>query len=265
MIDYKRTAEYFMNNSVYVFTTDIDFAPEWAIKETINVFKQFEVPLTPFITHPSEAIVKEYRSKDKQRYVCLHPWFGSGLQGETFVDVMNTMIHLWPAARGIRTHGFDYTSKMKKKFFKNMLKYDSSPCLFLQPYCTPLRDCSGLTLFPVWWEDDVHLSKALPFEKEIIEKDLTIPGLKVINTHPILFTLNIPDKASARRIRIYQDKGTGKWGKTLMRSIDEDKWMDYVYKGMGVQRFLTQLIQYLKQNNATLAYLDDVYKSLEQI
>ena len=264
MIDYKRTAEYFMKNSVYVFTTDIDFAPEWAIAETINVFKQLEVPLTPFITHPSDAIKKEYRSKKKQRYVCLHPWLKSRMHGETFFEIMNTMSLLWPPAKGIRTHGFYYTSKIKKTFFNGGLKYDSSPCLFLQPYSTPLRDCSGLTMFPVWWEDDVHISKRLPLEKKTIEKELAVPGLKIINTHPIIFAMNSADKESSYGIKLYKDKGTGKWGKTLMHSIDEDKWMDYVYKSMGVQRFLTQLIQYLKQNNATFAYLDDVYQSLQR-
>lgn len=265
MLDFKRIAEHFMKNSVYVFTTDIDFAPEWAIEETIDVFKRLRVPLTTFITHPSEAINKEYGSKEKQRYVGLHPWFSSILQGKTFFEVMNTMSLLWPPAIGVRTHGFHYTSKIKKTFFKHGLKYDSSPCLFLQPYSTPLRDCSGLTLFPVWWEDDVHISKALPLEMKSIEKELVIPGLKIINMHPILFAMNSADKSTIFGIQVYQDKEAGKWCKTVMSTIDDDKWMDYVYKGIGVQTFITQLIEYLKQNNATIAYLDDVYKSLEQI
>lgn len=252
-----------MKNSVYVFTTDIDFAPEWAIEETINAFKKFEVPLTPFITHPSGAINKEYGSKEKQRYVGLHPWIDGHVQGETFFDVMKTMCILWPPAIGVRTHGFHYTSKIKNMFSKFKFEYDSSPCLFLQPYCTPLRDCSGLTTFPVWWEDDVHISKGLSLEKKTIEKELAIPGLKIINTHPMLFAMNSADKESIFGIKIYQDE-TRKWRKTLMRTIDNDKWMDYVYKGIGVQSFITQLIQYLKQNNANFAYLDDVYKSLQK-
>jgi len=260
MLDYKRIAEYFMKNSVYVFTTDIDFAPEWAIEETLTFFKKQNIPLTPFITHPSETINREYGSKEKQRYVCLHPWIEGRMQGETFFDVMKTMCILWPPGIGIRTHGFHYTSKIKNMFYKNSFEYDSSPCLFLQPYCTPLRDCSGLTLFPVWWEDDIHISKGLSFEKEAIDKELAIPGLKIINTHPILFAMNSAGNNSSFGIKTYRDE-EAKWCKTVMRSIDENKWRDYIYKGNGVRSFITQLIQFLKQNNATFAYLDDVYKS----
>lgn len=262
MLDYKRIAEHFMKKSIFVFTTDIDFAPEWAIEETIKFFKDFDVPLTPFITHPSEAINKEYGSKEKQRYVGLHPWIEGRVQGETFFDVMKTMCLLWPPAIGIRTHGFHYTSKIKNMFYKFKLEYDSSPCLFLQPYCTPLRDCSGLTLFPVWWEDDVHMSKGLPFEKATIDKELAIPGLKIITIHPMLFAMNSADKNKSIGIKIYRGADE-KWCTTVMRSINGSKWRDYIYKGNGVQSFITQLIQHIKQNNEPFAYLDDVYKSLQ--
>lgn len=264
MLDFKRIAEYFMKNSIYVFTTDIDFAPEWAIEETITFFKNRDVPLTPFITHPSEVIIKEYGSKDKQRYVGLHPWFRSNVHGATGREVIECVKTLWPIARAIRGHGFFTKSKFEYIYSKIGIKYDSTLCLFLQPYCTPLRSCYGLVKFPVWWEDDVAMDVRPPFTMDTVISELAIPGLKIINVHPLYFALNLANSEIAE-IRLYHMDDTKLWVKTKTVHIDQNRWQDYIFNGDGVQTFITQLIAYLKQNGATFAYLDDVYKSLEKL
>jgi len=266
MLDFKRTAEYFMKNSIYVFTTDIDFAPEWAIEETIDFFKRVEVPLTPFITHPSPVIIKEYGSKEKQRYVGLHPWFRSRMHGETGREVIENIRKLWPVSRAIRPHGFFTKSKYDFAYLNMGIRYDSSPCLFLQPYCMPLRSCSGLIKFPVWWEDDIAMKyvKRKFLRVDTIIDNLVIPGLKIVNVHPLYFALNLANVEIAE-IKLYRMADTNLWMRTVTKHIDSDRWRDYIFKGEGVQTFITQLIQYLKRNNATFDYLDDVYKSLSKM
>lgn len=263
MIDYKRTAEYFMKNSVYAFTTDIDFAPEWAIRETLKVFRDLEIPLTPFITHKSKAIKEYYGAPEKRRYVGIHPWINSTYQGECFNEVVRNLLQIWPEARTLRVHGYKTKSKLDRAFTRMGAKYESNICLCLQPYCTPLRHCSGTARFPVWWEDDVHMRLKSPLKLNTILEQLEIPGMKIINFHPILFTLNaIKEEGNV----LYYDSITKLWMRTRVPMIeDERKWRDHIYKGSGVQQFIKELIEYIKSNNHKVMYLDDLYESLKRM
>ena len=51
--------EYFHQNTVFCFTSDIDWAPEWAIKYMLDFFEKKNIPLTLFITHDSPIIKKK--------------------------------------------------------------------------------------------------------------------------------------------------------------------------------------------------------------
>ena len=82
---------FFQKKSFFVFTSDIDWAPEWAIRKTLDIFKSFDIPLTPFITHESEVIKREYANVEKSRYVGLHPNF---LPNSRLFDVGNKIVDM---------------------------------------------------------------------------------------------------------------------------------------------------------------------------
>ena len=85
------------------FTSDIDWASEFAIEKSISFFRDANVPITYFLTHPSAAI---QRSLDRGEIRAgLHPNFmPDSSQGASYDEVMDYCFKLLPGARGFRSH-----------------------------------------------------------------------------------------------------------------------------------------------------------------
>lgn len=255
MLDFKRIAEYFQKHSVYVFTADVDFAPEWAIQETIDIFGKCNVPLTFFITHPSKAIKKAYGTKEKARHVGIHPWFSiPTMQGSKKKEIIRNLIAIWPYIRCFRSHGFYEEYKICRLLYFKGFKYDSNLCLFLQPYCTPLKHCTGLVRFPVWWEDDIHMMTKLPFKLNSIREEIAIPGLKIFNFHP----LHLATNALGEETMTYDYM-------SIKKPYSNEEWREHVFGGDGAKTFFYELWDHLKKENARVLYLDDLYVGLKSV
>ena len=52
----------FEDGPVFCFTSDLEWSPEWAVQELLQVFANYGTPLTPFVTHSSAAIQERYSS-----------------------------------------------------------------------------------------------------------------------------------------------------------------------------------------------------------
>src|SRR5262245_51696430 len=90
---------------VFVFTTDIDWAPEWAIQEMLRLFDHEQMPLTPFLTHDSAALRARYGTPSMRARAGLHPNFLPGSShGERPEQVIDSVCRLWPEAHGFRSH-----------------------------------------------------------------------------------------------------------------------------------------------------------------
>jgi len=226
MINIKNVCEYFFSESIYCFTSDLDWAPECDTQDTVDIFKELGLPLTIFVTHHSEVVNKTY--KDCREHVGIHPNFRSNsTHGTNAIEQLNHCQGLWPEARYLRTHSTYDTFPLSLEMVKRGFKYDSSLCLFLQPYCTPLRHCSGLVRFPIFWEDDVHAMKGIDFQLVKILESLNLPGLKIFNFHPTnLFSSNAI---------------------------------------LGNVAFLRELAEYVQSNHCKVMYLDDLYSLLGTI
>lgn len=241
-----------LERPVFCFTSDIEWSPESAISEMISFFDERGVPLTPFLTHDSPAITRRYASTELRRHVGVHPNFlPESTHGGTQAEVIAHMRKLWPEAVSYRSHCFFDHTRLSTDMRRAGFKFDSNLLLFLQPHCQPFRHISGLLRFPVFWEDDVHFDQGLPFELESIREQLDRPGLKVFNTHPFLFALNVPTTA------YYQEhKGLYTQG---------DSWRESAFKGAGVRTLLDLVISHIARRGYTTAYLYDVYASAAEI
>jgi len=60
---------------IICFTIDLDWAKEPLIEKTLAIFKEYDIPVTPFITHHSKVIEAHY--KDKPIQEGMHPNFWS--------------------------------------------------------------------------------------------------------------------------------------------------------------------------------------------
>ena len=186
MINFKEVNRYFFSESIYCFTTDIDWASELAVLSMLDIFNEYKIPLTPFITHSSEVISDAY--KNLSEHVGLHPNFlPNSTQVEVDKNVIDFCVKLWPCSKFYRAHAFFDSYPNVLRFKKKGFEYDSNSIEFLRPYCSPYRHGSGLIRFPVFWEDDVFRHNGFKFKISSIIGELQTPGLKVFNFHPTLF------------------------------------------------------------------------------
>lgn len=161
--------------ATYCFTSDTDWAPEPAIENLLNLFEEWEVPLTPFITHPSPAIEEHYR--DRPFNVGLHPNFlANSTHGKSESEVIDRVIKLWPEARCFRCHAYFGHAQMMREFLRRGFVYDSNICLQMQRDIQPLVHWTGIVRFPTFYEDDMPANG-------LIERAHT-SGLKIFNFHP---------------------------------------------------------------------------------
>jgi hypothetical protein len=236
---------------IFCFTFDAEWAPEWAISDLLSFFRDRALPLTPFLTHSSAVFNEHYDKPEMRRHVGLHPNFlPNSSHGGSREQVIDTVFKLWPEAVSFRSHCFYEDSQTVLALRDRGIRYDSNICLFLQPNCVPLLHHSGLVRFPVFWEDDVHFTRGLPFEFDSFREYFEGPGLKVINVHPLLFALNVPTLefyAAHKYLNAHPDPEAGRRAS---------------FPGAGTRTFLHAFAEHILKTNARAAYLDDLYRSL---
>jgi hypothetical protein len=130
--------------------------------------------------------------------------------------------------------------------------FDSNLCLFLQPHCVPLFHASGMLRFPVYWEDDIHYQKKLSFSLEELKSHLDIPGLKVINIHPLNFALNIADIDYYNSHKYLYD----------CREVSF-AWKQFVCKARGTRSLVQDLIDYCRKKGHIFMYMSDIYQKIK--
>jgi ubiquinone/menaquinone biosynthesis C-methylase UbiE len=243
----------FQDESVFCFTSDLEWTPEWAVSELFNFFDEARVPVTPFLTHDSNVVRERFDVEGKRAKVGLHPNFlPSSTHGATPLEVIDYVQRLWPEAISFRAHNFFDNTHITDEFCRRGFRYDSNLCLFLQPNCVPLWHNSGMLRFPVFWEDDIHFSKDLSFDLHVIEAHLQGPGLKLFNVHPLHFALNTPNRAYYAA------------NKHLYNNHDAQAWRDFVFPGRGTRTFVEDLINHVKSSSYKTAYLHDLFLQISK-
>lgn len=80
-------------------TKDIDWPPEEATKDTLNIFEKYEIKCTLFYTHDSEAIKKCNRDLFE---IAIHPNYNKNLfqnNGDLPLKKINYLLEVFPEAR----------------------------------------------------------------------------------------------------------------------------------------------------------------------
>jgi SAM-dependent methyltransferase len=236
----------YLSEPVFAFTCDLDWAPEEATAELLALLDEYSVPLTPFVTHHSPSVQRRFDSPDFRPRVGLHPnFFIQSTHGVNETEVLDTACSIWPEAKGFRAHGFFDNANLTLAVRDRGFQWDSNLLLLLQEGLVPLAHFSGLVRFPVFWDDFVHVHKRLPFDLSETAPLFTTPGLKVINTHPLLVALNTPSPEHYAR-----SKGG---------SLEHGR-----FDGAGVGTLLRQLLDFVQDRSFRTAYLQDLFVEYDE-
>ncbi|MDP9265638.1 MAG: hypothetical protein M3O91_05905 [Chloroflexota bacterium] len=241
---------YTLETSPLCFTTDIEWAPDWAIRDLYELADEHGVPLTPFLTHRSEYLLSRLGMREvvSSANVGVHPNFLPGsTHGATVDEVIATTKALWPAAVSFRSHCFYDDTRMLRKMADAGFRYDSNLFAFLQPMLAPLRTVAGTVRLPVFWEDDVHSGNALPWDADALRAAFETPGLKIVNVHPLRVALNVPDE------------GFAEFHRPLGSAVDVDARSER-HPGKGTRTFLAELFAYASSGGQRAVRLHDLYE-----
>ena len=247
-----RMDKFFHKNSVFCFTSDVDWAPESAIAKTIDVFKRLDLPATFFVTHQSKVISREFRGRNER--VGVHPNFLHGsTHGDTIEDQVKTARELWPGAKAFRAHAYYDNTLVLRAMYASGFEYDSNSFEFMQPYISPLLHHTGLVRFPVFWEDDIH-GEGHEFRLSEIRGNLEKPGLKVFNFHPLWVSLNIPSVESYRKNKFLAG------AEHRADAVIDGR----AFVGRGALTFLEEVAAYISKRKRSVALLNDLYEQVLQ-
>ncbi|MCV9937018.1 hypothetical protein OIU35_11650 [Boseaceae bacterium BT-24-1] len=230
-------AEFYNLNgfSSYAMTADIDWAPDYAVADMLEIFSEFGVKITCYATHRSTLL----RGTTPEVEVGLHPDYTRPHPKDGFRPKLLELKDMFPDAVGVRSHRNFFGQNTAHLAAEAGLRYDSSVLLWRQPFCQIYQDQWGLYRLPYCWEDGIQADMRLPWTLDIVPT--TTPGLKIFNIHPIFIYLNCPNDDYRRAIvKDYKDLTQAP------RAAIEPQRFD----GYGARRFLVDLLTELKATGA---------------
>lgn len=229
-------------NSVFL-TTDIDWAPDFAVEELFNLVQEFDFKLTAFATHKSTVMQKSNGLVE----VGLHPDNTRPDKEFGFSKKIEDLKSMYPESVGLRCHRNFFGNNIGDLAKRAGLKYDASTLLWLQPFCSAFEDYNNLIRMSYYWEDGIHCDKNLAYDVNKIK--LHTPGLKILNVHPILIYLNAPNDQYRKDVtKNYSDLTTANYT-DITNSI---------YKGYGIKNFYLDILTYLKLQKVNTHFLREL-------
>lgn len=175
-----------------VFTSDIDWAPDEVVADTIELFEEYGVKCTFFTTHYSDILL---RSNKDLFEIGLHPNFNpiiEGLSTKKIDAIIDELLDIHPEAKGVRSHSMLQSTHILQKFADKKFIYDANHFLPYHKNLKPFMLWNGMVRIPYNWEDDVHWAYGHTFEDS--KMDLADEGLVIFNFHPIHIFLNTESK-----------------------------------------------------------------------
>jgi len=213
-----------------VLTFDMDWAPDFVMKETIELLINHRCKSTWFVTHNTKLLSKMREYPDLFE-LGIHPNFmPESSHGSNFQQVMQTVMKIVPEAKSVRSHALFYCHYLLDIYLQYGIKYDSSISLNLDPFIIPIKvhtKNGSLVRIPFYWADCIE-----PFGSKYFLND---SGLKIFVFHPIHVFLNSINSLSYELIKKkYND----------ISQCPEKFARLYVSSKKGIRDILEDLIQY---------------------
>jgi hypothetical protein len=171
-----------------LFTSDIDWAPEAVIADTIELFNKYNVKCTFFCTHQS-SVIDSIRA-DKNFELGIHPNFLPLMnqQQGTIQEAIEKVLEIVPNAKGVRSHSLVQSTPLFYIFKDYGLQYEANTILPYRNDIIPYKLWNGLVKVLHNFEDDVHFMYNYSFTDTKINTFKN--PLNVFCIHPIHIFLN---------------------------------------------------------------------------
>ncbi len=161
---------------------DVDWAPDPVLAYVVDLIARAGVSATLFATHHTPVLTELGPPTFE---VGLHPNFDRGADLDAPLHELKAA---YPGARGARSHGLAVSSRVLQRYMAHGLRYESNVFLPGHEGLRPVTRFVELVSIPFYWSDDKHLERGEPFELAAMRLD--VPGLRVLNFHPIHVYMN---------------------------------------------------------------------------
>lgn len=189
-----------------LFTSDIDWAPEAVIADTIELFNTYNVKCTLFCTHHSAVI--DSIKHDENFELGIHPNFLPVMtqQKGTINEAIEKVLEIVPDAKGVRSHSLVQSTPLFETFKNYGLQYEANTNLPYKNDIEPYKLWNGLVKVMHNFEDDVHFMYKHSFNDTRINTYEN--KLNVFSMHPIHIYLNTDTEQTYNNARMhYQNAG----------------------------------------------------------
>ena len=216
----------------YAITFDVDWAPEGALEDVLELLGEYGARATFFATHRSEVLHSIGTAKHE---VALHPNFNPILNGGggDFRAVVDALLAEYPESVGARSHSLVQGGYILEYLQQVGMRYDSNLYLPYQPAVRPFVLYNGLLRIPYAWEDDGHFLYGREFRLADVPVSDAAPN--IFNFHPVYVLMNTGTREQQDLARQYHHEAD-KLRKH--RNIET----------LGTHDFLVELLEYLRSN-----------------
>ncbi len=231
------------------FTTDLDWAPELAVKDTLDMLAANKIRPTVFVTHAST----EVKNHSEVIELGIHPnLIMPSSQGESLEEIIDYCCDIVPDTKAFRCHRWYASNDVYKYLWDKGYRYESNLCTNME-VIGPFEHRSGMISFPVFFEDGAHIEHNRELHYSRFKNNFHKEGLKVINIHPMHYALNTPYFSYTRGIkdRLSREEWNG---------MDQEKLDKLKYDGVGIRDFINDMIEDALCCGAQVVSLLDVYK-----
>jgi len=233
----------------YCFTSDVDWASEYAIEQSLRYFKKAGLSPTIFSTHKSKVL------DEWDGHIGIHPNFlPDSSQGNSYDEVLDFVFDLVPGATCFRAHRYFEVNDVYEKLYARGIRYASNTCTFLENI-PPFLHRNNMVQFPVFLEDGAYLYNKGDLSFKSVEHIFSTAGLKVIDIHPMHLMLNTPYFAYARKIKDTVSKE--EWN-----SFDEQAIKKMRSNEIGIANFIDEMIEFIHKNNIRTVCLKELCERL---
>ncbi|RDL47384.1 hypothetical protein BLJAPNOD_06224 [Ensifer sp. M14] len=235
----------------FVLTGDVDWASEYCIESYVDTANAHGIVPTLFVTHRSQAL-ERFAEKGKVE-LGIHPNFLAGTtHGKTIDEIFDHVLALVPDAVALRCHAFFDNSHVAMAASRRGIRLDSNICCHLQENIPVLRHWNGVDRLPVFFEEDVHWLLGLDWDFAAHRKAFESSGLKILNFHPFMWTLNIPDSDYYLR------------HKQHITTLTKEQADALRHPGSGSASFLAQAIEWVQKSGGRFVSLSELHSTLKQ-
>lgn len=245
----------------YVFTFDIDWAPDFAIEMCAQLCEKYHIPATFFISHDSLFIRSLEFNPLLHRGI--HPNFTqNSSHGDNPREILEFCLRIAPESRAMRTHCLHQSSHIFNLVADcfPQLEIDSSIFLPGMSSVRPVDVYHGknnrrITRIPFYW-GDYNFARRPGWDWAASPPPSS--ALRVFNFHPALVALNIRELAPYNALK-------QAIGSRPLNTATREDFAPFVNNGVGARDFLLRVASLASRaRHASLSEVVDEYRRDER-